>query len=274
MSLKTALQLYSVRDEMEEDFFKTLTNVKEMGYNGVEFAGLFDKEPAVIRDFLKELDLIPISAHVPLSDLTDDLEKVLADYSEIGCRFIAVPYLTEELRPGTEGFFGVIDEIRKIGEKTKEAGIQLLYHNHDFEFVKIGERYGLDVLYDSTSPDQLATELDTCWVNVGGADPAEYIRKYSGRAPVVHLKDFYMKSRDQGGKLYELIGISDDGEKTEEDNFTFMPVGCGLQDMKEIISACCDAGTEWVVVEQDRPDKGRTPLEDAQISIDNLKKLL
>lgn len=274
MSLKTALQLYSVRDEMEEDFFKTLTLVKEMGYDGVEFAGLFDKEPAVIRDFLKELDLIPISAHVPLQDLKSDLDKVISDYSEIGCKYIAVPYLPEELRPGTENFESTIDDIRTIGTKTKESGIQLLYHNHDFEFVKLGDEYGLDVLYSSTTPDQLATELDTCWVNVGGADPSEYVEKYSGRAPVVHLKDFYMKSRDKGGKLYELIGIQDDGEETEEENFTFMPVGCGMQDMPSIISACKSAGTEWVVVEQDRPDKGRTPMEDALISIDNLKKLL
>ena len=274
MSLKTALQLYSVRDEMEEDFFKTLTLVKEMGYDGVEFAGLFDKEPAVIRDFLKELDLIPISAHVPLQDLTDDIDKVIADYSEIGCKFIAVPYLTEELRPGTDGFSKVIEDIRAVGEKTKAAGIQLLYHNHDFEFVKIGEEYGLDVLYASTAPEQLATELDTCWVNVGGADPADYITKYSGRAAVVHLKDFYMKSRDKGGKLYELIGIQGDGETAEEENFTFMPVGCGMQDMPKIIEACKNAGTDWVVVEQDRPDRGRTPLEDAKISIDNLKAIL
>lgn len=274
MSLKTALQLYSVRDEMEEDFFKTLTLVKEMGYDGVEFAGLFDKDPAVIRDFLKELDLTPISAHVPLADMIEDIDKVIEDYSQIGCKYIAVPYLTEELRPGTDGFLPTVENIRKIGEKTKAAGIQLLYHNHDFEFVKIDGEYGLDLLYASTTPDQLATELDTCWVNVGGADPAEYVRKYAGRAPVVHLKDFYMKSRDQGGKLYELIGIQDDGEEAEEENFTFMPVGCGMQDMPGIIAACRDAGAEWVVVEQDRPDKGRTPLEDAQISIDNLKKML
>lgn len=274
MSLKTALQLYSVRDEMETDFFKTLTLVKEMGYDGVEFAGLFDNEPAAIREFLQKLELTPISAHVPLQELKDDLEKAIEDYTQIGCRYIAVPYLTEELRPGTDGFVPTIEDIRKIGERVKQAGIQLLYHNHDFEFVKLGDEYGLDVLYASTTPDQLATELDTCWVNVGGADPAEYIRKYAGRAPVVHLKDFYMKSRDKGGKLYELIGIQDDGADAEEENFTFMPVGCGMQDMPAILEACREAGTEWVVVEQDRPDKGRTPLEDAQISIDELKKLL
>ena len=93
------------------------------------------------------------------------------------------PYLTEEYRPGTPGFQKTLDGARLLGETAKKLGMTLLYHNHDFEFVKIGGKYALDVLYDTVPADLLQTELDTCWVNVGGEDPSAYVRKYAGRAP-------------------------------------------------------------------------------------------
>ena len=101
-----------------------------------------------------------------------DPEKVLADYAEIGCKYVAVPYLTEECRPGTDGFTATVEGIRKIAEAAKKLGIQLLYHNHDFEFVKLDGEYALDVLYSTIPADLLQTEIDTCWVKVAGVDPS------------------------------------------------------------------------------------------------------
>ena len=273
MKLPVAVQLYSVRDEMQNDFYGTIKAMKEIGYDGVEFAGLFGEEPAKIKAFCEEIGITPISAHVPYYDMLEDPEKVLADYAEIGVKYVAVPYLTEECRPGTDGFEATVEGIRKIGEAAKKLGIQLLYHNHDFEFVKIGEEYALDVLYSTIPADLLQTEIDTCWVNVAGVTPSEYILKYTGRAPVVHLKDF-RKSEGGQGKMYQLIGI-DDGEEAEEeeDAFSFMPVGYGVQDMPAILAACEDAGALWVVVEQDNPAKGATPIESVTLSREYLKTL-
>ena len=270
MKLPVAVQLYSVRNEMERDFYGTVAKMKEFGYDGVEFAGLFGQEPGRIKEFCSETGIVPISAHVPYYDMLADPAKVLADYAEIGCKYVAVPYLTEECRPGTDGFASTIEGIRKIAAAAKEAGIQLLYHNHDFEFVRIDGEYALDILYSSIGADLLKTEIDTCWVNVGGEDPADYILKYSGRSPVVHLKDFVMKGK-AGGKLYQLIGIDDSGEEEDEDSFSFMPVGYGCQDMPAILSACEKAGAEWVVVEQDNPAKGATELESVKLSRDYLR---
>ena len=273
MKLPVAVQLYSVRDEMEKDFYGTIQKMKDLGYDGVEFAGLFGEEPAKIKAFCEEIGITPISAHVPYYDMLADPEKVLSDYAEIGCKYVAVPYLTEECRPGTDGFAATVEGIRKIGEAAKKLGIQLLYHNHDFEFVKIGEEYALDVLYSTIPADLLQTEIDTCWVNVAGENPAEYIEKYSGRAPVVHLKDF-KKSGDKLGKLYDLIGIDDEGaQEEEEDAFSFMPVGYGVQDMPAILAACEDAGASWVVVEQDSPAKNDTPLNSVKLSREYLRTL-
>lgn len=273
MSLPIALQFYSVRDEAEKDFFGTLKKVREMGYDGVEFAGLYGHSPEEIKAECEKIGIVPMSAHVPFDELINDTEKTINDYKTIGCKYIAVPYLTEERRPGTDKFGETIEYIKKIGEKCAEAGITLLYHNHDFEFVKIGGEYGLDILYKEVSPELLQTELDTCWVNVGGENPAEYIEKYSGRTPVVHLKDFVMQGKEKPKKLYDLIGIDDEGEAASEDEFSFKPVGYGVQDFEAIMKASEKSGAEWVVVEQDQPDKGNTSLNAAKMSIDYIKNL-
>ncbi len=273
MKLPVAVQLYSVRDEMEQDFYGTIKAMKELGYDGVEFAGLFGEEPAKIKAFCEEIGITPISAHVPYYDMLEDPEKVIADYAEIGCKYVVVPYLTEECRPGTDGFAATVEGIRKIGEAAKKLGIQLLYHNHDFEFVKIGEEYALDVLYSTIPEDLLKTEIDTCWVNVAGVNPAEYVVKYSGRSPVVHLKDFKKTGSGQG-KMYALIGIEEEEtEENEEGSFSFMPVGYGMQDMPAILAACEDAGAEWVVVEQDDPAEGDTRMNSVKLSREYLKTL-
>lgn len=266
-----ALQLYSVRDNMAEDFEGTIKKVKELGYDGVEFAGLFDKTPAEVKKLVNEVDLTPISAHVPYADMVNDTEKVLSGYAEIGCKYVVIPYMTEEYRPGAEKFDELIEGIKKIGTKAKELGMTLLYHNHDFEFVKIGDEYGLDVLYASVDEEIFKTELDTCWVNVGGENPAEYILKYSGRSPVVHLKDFVING-EQKGSLYKLIGIDDEEESdNKEEGFAFRPVGYGCQDFKAILESSEKAGAEWVVVEQDDSTMGKTPLESAEMSRNYLK---
>ena len=273
MKLPVAVQLYSVRDEMEKDFYGTIKAMKEIGYDGVEFAGLFGQNPEEIKAFCEEIGIVPISAHVPYYDMLENPEAVLADYVKIGCKYVVVPYLTEECRPGTEGFAATVEGIRKIGEAAKAMGMQLLYHNHDFEFVTIDGEYALDVLYSTVPEDLLKTEIDTCWVNVAGVNPAEYLEKYSSRAPVVHLKDF-KKTGDGQGKLYDLIGIDDDAaEEEDEDSFSFMPVGHGVQDMPEILSACEKAGAEWVVVEQDNPAEGESRINAVKLSREYLKTL-
>lgn len=268
MKFPIALQLYSVRDDMEKDFYGTLEKVKALGYDGVEFAGLFGEEPAKIKAKLAELNLTPISAHVPYYDMLENPTEVLKDYKEIGCKYVVVPYLTEECRPGTDGFSDTVKGIRKIGEAAKELGLQLLYHNHDFEFIKIDGEYALDILYNEVPSEFLQTEIDTCWVNVGGENPAGYIEKYTGRAPVVHLKDFV--GSNNGGPLYKLIGIEEEETEAKEQTFEFRPVGYGVQDFEAILKASEKAGASWVVVEQDNPSMDKTPLECAQMSIEYL----
>lgn len=273
MSFKVAIQVYSVRDDAEKDLKGTLQKIKEMGYDGVEFAGLYGHSYQEVRDMVKEVGLVPISAHIPLNEMLADPEGVLAGYAEIGCSYAAVPYLPDELRAGTSNFEKTLQDIAMLGKVASQNHMVMLYHNHDFEFQKIGEEYVLDYMYRTIPSNLLQTEIDTCWVNVAGENPAEYVRKYTGRAPIVHLKDFYLSNRDQKGDspFYELIGNSQ--KAGGEDVFEFRPVGYGMQDFSSILKASEEAGAEWVIVEQDRPSMGKTPMECAEMSRNYLKTL-
>ena len=270
--LPVGVQLYSVRGDMEADFKGTLQKVKALGYDGVEFAGLFENDPAQVKAWCQEIGLVPISAHVPLADMLADVDKVIADYKTIGCEYIVVPYVTEERRPGGELFMQMVEEIRAIGEKCKAAGLVLLYHNHDFEFKKLesGE-YGLDYLYSNVPADLLQTELDQCWVKYSGLNPAEYLLKYSGRSPVVHLKDYHIEGEMEGDP-YALIGLNE-GEEKKSSAFEFRPLGKGVQDIPSIIAASEAAGSKWLIVEQDQPSMGKSPMECITVSIEYLKSI-
>jgi Sugar phosphate isomerases/epimerases len=270
-TLPVAVQVYSVRDDAEKDFKGTMQKLKDMGYDGVELAGLYSLSPEEIKAVLDELQLPAISAHVPFQELTADLEGTIAAYKTIGVKYIAIPYLSEEDRPGAPKFEENLVKIAEICKAGKAAGIQVLYHNHDFEFIKIEDgRYALDYMYDTIPADLLQTEIDTCWVNVSGENPADYVRKYTNRAPIVHLKDFIKEGAP--ANMYELIGT--EVEKAEETagKFEFRPVGSGMQDFPSILAASIDAGSEWVVVEQDQ-SYGMTPLESVKSSREYLKTL-
>ena len=215
--LSPAYQLYSAREDASNDLEGVLDQLSRMGYEGVEFAGFFERSAKEVRKLLKHTGLKAVSSHVPLQQIRDDMQSVLDYHEELECGCIAVPYLAEEDRPGQPGFARVLETLYTFGRQCKKRGIVLLYHNHDFEFVKMPDgSYGLDYMYANTSPENLKTELDTCWVNVGGEVPADYVRKYTGRAPVVHLKDFEGSKSEQ---MYELIGIK--SEKKEEVKICF-----------------------------------------------------
>lgn len=269
MNFPIALQLYSVRDSMEVDFEGTLKNVKALGYDGVEFAGLFGKSGAEVKKLCDEIGLTPISAHVPFVDMMSNPD-IIDTYAEIGCKYVVIPYLTEEYRPGNEKFSEVIEGAKVLGKKANSLGLKLCYHNHDFEFVKIDGEYALDILYKEVPAELLQPQIDTCWVNVGGEDPANYVRKYAGRTEILHLKDF---AGSKSENMYALIGIDEDEKKEKSSTFEFRPVGKGVQNFPEILKAATEVGIKWVVVEQDEPSLGLSRMECAQTSIEYLKSL-
>ena len=273
--LLVALQLYTVRDEAEKDFFGVLAAVKGMGYEYVEMVSTFFGHTAQeVRAEMDKLGIKCISAHVPIDSLIDDLDSTIQDFKTLGCEYLAVPWLDEPRRPGNLGYAAVVKAINSIGRACHDAGITLLYHNHDFEFTKLDGEYALDILYRSIAPEYLQTEIDTCWVKVAGEDPAAYIRKYTGRSPVVHLKDFVMLGMKPTKRnvLIDSEGKGDSTAEGEEGGFDFRPVGYGVQDFPAILEASSDAGAKYVVVEQDHSTQ-RSSMEAARLSREYLYTL-
>lgn len=264
-----ALQLYSVRDDMAADFEGTLKKVKSLGYDGVEFAGIFGKSAAEIKKMCDEIGLVPISAHVPYDELLKG-ESTFKAYAEIGCKYIVIPWIGAECLAGGEKNAEFIENVKKFGELANANGMKLCYHNHDFEFEKVDGEYKLDRLYNDVPADLLLTQLDTCWVNVGGENPSNYIRKYNGRIEIIHLKDFVGSKSEN---MYGLIGAEGKEKSGETTKFELRPVGYGVQDFPAILDASKEVDAKWVIVEQDNPSMSKTPIECAEMSINYLKKI-
>lgn len=272
---KVGLQLYSIREDMEKDMDAALAQVKAMGYDYVEFAGYFGKTAQEVRALLDKHGLECVSVHQAYEVFLED-EKANIDYLKtIGAKYCAVPWMGVEKHKGSDRFDQTVKEFKQVGKALKDAGIQMLYHNHDFEFGKVDNKFLLDWLYESVPADLLQTEIDVCWVRYAGYDPAEYIKKYTGRSPIVHLKDFECKNFNMG-PVYALIDENgDEGakpESKEDAGFMFKPVGSGVQDIPAVLAAAEAAGAEYVIVEQDQSPE-RPAMEAAKMSRDYLKSI-
>ena len=273
--LKVGLQLYSVRDEMSKDMDATLKKVKDMGYDYVEFAGYFGKTAEEVLSLLKKHDLKCMSVHQAYEVFLKDEEESVSFLKKIGAKYSAMPWLDIDRHAGSDNFEQTKEEFIRVGNILKDAGITHLYHNHDFEFKTHEGKYLLDWLFESLPEDLLETQIDTCWVKYAGIDPAEYIKKYTARAPIVHLKDF-VSDENSSGPVYDLIdeeGKVGDRETSLSDNgFDYRPLGQGIQDFPSIIEAASQAGVTYLIVEQDESNTC-SQLEAAKISREYLRSL-
>ncbi|MBP2000283.1 sugar phosphate isomerase/epimerase [Paenibacillus shirakamiensis] len=229
--LGIGVQLYTLRNETETDFKGTLRKVAELGYEGVEFAGYGDIPAEEMKALLDELGLKGFSSHVPLQNLKDDLQKEMDYLKTIGATYLVCPYLAPEDRPGGSAWKELFVLLQAIGKEAKKQGLIFCYHNHDFEFQdEVDGAFAFDAMFALTSPEAVQVEMDVCWVQYAGQDPLEYIQKYAGRLPLLHLKDF---STDQEGQMVTL------------------ELGKGVVDLLAVMNAAQQAGVEWLIVEQD-----------------------
>jgi sugar phosphate isomerase/epimerase len=237
--MNVGLQLYTLRDETAKDFVGTLKKVAEIGYEGVEFAGYGGLSSDELSALLQQLQLKAIASHVSLDRLTNHLEQEIEFNLAIGSRYIICPYIAEEDRQEESQWRAIFESLEKIGQRCAERGIGFGYHNHEFELLqKVGDKLVLDAMMDSATPDAVLLELDACWVYYGKQSPVEYIRKYAGRLPLLHLKDMRL---------------------TSEGTAQTVELGQGIVDLPAIIDASAQAGVEWLIVEQDKCEN--PPLE-------------
>lgn len=267
------IQLYGVRNTLERDFYGTLKAIADMGYEYVEFAGYYGKTSEEIRAVLDELSLKCVSVHQRLDFFNEDPEGAIAYLKGFGVKYVIVPWHDRSLLAGGEGWSATVKDFNEKADLFARHGMMLGYHNHDFEFETYEGKYLHDYIFEAVPADKIFPEIDTCWVRYAGLLPEEKIRQFAGRVPVVHLKDFTAKALG-GGPVYDLIGTDGGTAKKaskEENGFEFRPLGQGMMDFGKVLAACEDAGTDLVIVEQDKTYGGMTELEAAKISRDYLK---
>ena len=186
---RIGIQLYTVRRDMERDFEGTLARVAQIGYREVEFAGYYGRSATDVRAILARVGLTAPASHVGLADFRRDVDGVIAMASGIGASYLVVPWLDESQRRTLDDYRRIGQELNRIGEKVRAAGMRLGYHNHDFELARMDGRLPLDVLLEEADPNLVVLELDLYWAVKGGVDPIAYFAKYPGRIQLVHVKD-------------------------------------------------------------------------------------
>lgn len=268
-NIKIGLQLYSVRDVLGQDLTGGLAKIKAMGYDYVELAGYYGRTPQEIKDIFADAGLICVSAHVGLNNFLQDSAAQIEYLKAVGLEYCAVPWLLPQDFLTAEGLQKNADGMAKMAALLKQEGITLMYHNHEFELSGGGTDTPLDKLL-KMGDGVFAAEPDTCWIKYAGVDPVDFLVRYKGRVPVVHIKDY---SSDSGKGLKAAVPAADGRIDRAADNFRFCPLGQGVMDIKGVADAAIKAGAKYLIVEQDSPEN-LPSLTAAKESIDYLRKIL
>ena len=187
MTPPIALQLYTLRDQLAQDYEGTIRKVAEMGYTGVETANMFGSSPASAVKLFNKLGLTVTSAHSPLP-LGDQKQEVIDTIGALGCQRLIQAWQPPELFRSLDGIRKVCDSLNEASAVAKANGFQVGYHNHWFEFEPVEDRIPTDVMLDYLDPD-VFLEVDVYWVQTAGQNPAETVRRLGSRAPLLHIKD-------------------------------------------------------------------------------------
>lgn len=265
--IHVGLQMISVKDVTPTDIIGVLKEVAALGYEGVEFArGFFGKTAQEIKDACDEYGLVPVSDHVFIELMREDLGAVISNSRTLGLEYIAFPGPGMNTHKAPESEIKVlIADIRRLAEAFKANGIQCILHS-PMELYELDEngRVLFDRILEEIPADLLQAQIDTAWALVGGMDPADYIRKYAGRCDVVHIKDFQPPIPTQ-----EVMA-----ERRDEAYKLDANVGEGVQDVPRIIEACKESGVKWIIVEHMEKEHYEDSIAAVKVSLDNIKKYL
>jgi len=247
---QVGIQMYTLRDQTEKDLLGTLRKVADMGYEAVEFAGYFGVPAKELRQTLDDLGLAAPSAHVgldfsSLEKMQSALSREIEYAQELGLQYIITPGSPVPQQPSLDDVTALIPFLEKASELVRAAGLKYGYHNHDFEFKKVDGQAIIDLWLQQIPAEHMIAEFDLGWVYVGGADPAEYISRYAGRVPLVHIKDF--------------------GAGHEETD-----LGMGQVDFGSVFDIADQAGILYYIVEQETYSS--SSLESAKLALDYFRK--
>lgn len=243
---KIGVQLYTVRNQMKQDFDGTLAKVAAIGYREVEFAGYFDHSPKDVKASLDRAGIASPSAHFNDSYLGDKWSAALESANVIGQKYVVCSSIDEKNRQQPGSWHKIAESFNRVGEAAQKAGIQFAYHNHTFEFSPVDGMRPYDILLKECDPQLVKMEMDLFWATKAGADPLTYFSQYPGRFALVHVK-----------------GMDKKGEMTSVEASNSI-------DWKAIFAHSSQGGIQHYFVEHDNP---ATPFDSIQTSFTYLAQL-
>jgi sugar phosphate isomerase/epimerase len=262
------IQLYSVRDDMKKDPLSTLKELAKMGYHYVEGYGYKNRkwqgehDLTLMKTMLAEAGLTMPSAHFVLKssdfdakkgDFTDDFKRMTEDAVAVGQKYFVSSNIVSEDRKDLDAFKNLCDVMNKTGVFFKKNGLTLGYHNHEFEFDKLGEETLFDTMLKEVDAKNLSIQMDMGWAVYANQNPIDWFKKYPKRFELSHMKDGNKRGETANKHVSCIIGKGDVDFKAVMDNRKL-------------------AGLKMLIVEIE--DYIVSPLADAKTCLDNFKKLV
>ena len=239
-----AVQLYTLRNFLQtpEDIARSLAKVKAIGYDTIQVSGMGEIEESRLMEITADCGLEICATHEPGARICDETDAVIERLKKLNCRHTAYPFPHLPLKTKADVLL-LAEKLNATALAMKKAGITLSYHNHALEFARVDGELVLDLIYKNAPA--LSAEIDTFWIQTGGQDPAEWISRFPGREPLLHLKEY---------------GIID-GERK------MFAIGDGNLNWDAIIQTANSCGVEYYIVEQDDCN-GKDPFDELKRSYD------
>lgn len=235
--------------ELAGDWKKILKQTVEFGFTEIETGKYLGDSASSFLTYCKEIGIKPVAGGITFTEKEDELKKKLDSLAELNMKY-AVNYW-----PWLTGGPFTLDDckksaelLNKLGEACKQRGLKLCWHNHNKEFIAMEKGLPFDYLMENTDKDLVKCELDLYWVAKGGADPLSTLKKYSGRYPILHVKDM-------------APGPAQD----------FECPGSGIIDFPTIFREAAKQGIEHYFVERDNVPDGMACLRASGAYLKNLE---
>ena len=235
-----SIQLYTMRSLGDLD--RILDAVAEAGYRQVETVNSHLEDAATTKAKLDARGLKASSSHVSLAALRERPDAVVEASQALGVDQLFMPAVSPEQRAmAADGWRALGRELGEISERLRTRGIELGYHNHDWELQpKEGARTALELIFEAAEGSPLTWQADVAWLVRGRVEPKPWLNRYRSRLTSAHVKD-----------------LAPPGQNHDEDGWA--DVGSGVLGWRDLWPACRDAGARWMVVEHDKPkDPART----------------
>jgi sugar phosphate isomerase/epimerase len=253
LTFRIALQLYSLRDDLSKRFNDVLKEIASIGFEGVEFAGFYGKDPNELKEILHSLGLDIAGAHISIQAFSElEIDRTISFNVALGNRYLIIPGLPKDMVRTRDDWIKFTEILNNLAKKLRQYNMRIGYHNHVVEFTLIEGERPWDLVFSRTSED-IIMQLDIGHALRAGLtndDIIDVIKRYRGRAISVHAKDY---SKEKG---YEVV------------------IGEGDAMWLNILKALKDyGGTEWIIIEQETyPYK--PPIESIKKSFKNLRNIL